>query len=167
MKLMNNLSIEQRMNTEWGDKFYPEQRAEILDGARLGINAEAYANPDYDHGIMKEIRVSLLQDPSLEKYIGAFVHRKNTLVSMKDMSLFVEKNVNIDVMLQLECHTNIFRTMIMMMLKDYDFSTCENSDDVMSKFDEYAELADQQKHSNSMVKRYIDDLNIMKLRGLE
>ncbi len=86
---------------------------------------------------------------------------------MKDMSLFVEKNVNIDVMLQLECHTNIFRTMIMMMLKDYDFSTCENSDDVMSKFDEYAELADQQKHSNSMVKRYIDDLNIMKLRGLE
>ena len=55
----------------------------------------------------------------------------------------------------------------MMMLKDYDFSTCENSDDVMSKFDEYAELADQQKHSNSMVKRYIDELNIMKLRGLE
>jgi len=116
---------------------------------------------------MKEIKVGLLQDPSLEKYIDAFVHRKNTLVSMKDMSLFVEKNVNIDVMLQLECHTNIFRTMIMMMLKDYDFSTCENSDDVMSKFDEYAELADQQKHSNSMVKRYIDELNIMKLRGLE
>ena len=167
MKLMNNLSIEQRMNTEWGDKFYPEQCAEILDGARLGINAEAYANPDYDHGIMKEIKVGLLQDPSLEKYVDAFVHRKNTLVSMKDMSLFVEKNVNIDVMLQLECHTNIFRTMIMMMLKDYDFSTCENSDDVMSKFDEYAELADQQKHSNSMVKRYIDELNIMKLRGLE
>ena len=75
MKLMNNLSIEQRMNTEWGDKFYPEQRAEILDGARLGINAEAYANPDYDHGIMKEIKVGLLQDPSLEKYIDAFVQR--------------------------------------------------------------------------------------------
>lgn len=167
MKLMNNLSIEQRMNTEWGDKFYPEQRAEILDGARLGINAEAYANPAYDHGIMKEIKVGLLQDPSLEKYVDAFVHRKNTLVSMKDVSLLVEKNVNVDVMLQLECHTNIFRTMIMMMLKDYDFSTCENSDDVMSKFDEYAELADQQKHSNSMVKRYIDELNIMKLRGLE
>ena len=167
MKLMNNLSIEQRVNTEWGDKFYPEQRAEILDGARLGINAEAYANPDYDHGIMKEIKVGLLRDPSLEEYVDAFVHRKNTLISMKDLSLFVEKNVNVDVMLQLECHTNIFRTMIMMMLKDYDFSTCENSDDVMSKFDEYAELADQQKHSNSMVKRYIDELNIMKLRGLE
>ena len=167
MKLSNNLTLEQRMNTEWGNKFYPEQRAEILDGARLGINAEAYANPDYDHGTMKEIKVGLLQDPSLEKYIGAFVHRKNTLVSMKDMSLFVEKNVNVDAMLQLECHTNIFRTMIMMMLKDYDFSSCESSDDVMSKFDEYAELTDQQKHSNSMVKRYIDDLNIMKLRGLE
>lgn len=155
------------MNTEWGYQFDPMQCAEILDGARQGVNAELYANPDYDHGIMKEIKVGLLQDPSLEKYIGAFIHRKNTLVSMKDMSLFVEKNVNIDAMLQLECHTNIFRTMIMMMLKDYDFSTCENSDDVMSKFDEYAELADQQKHSNSMVKRYIDELNLMKLRGLE
>lgn len=161
MKLMNNLSIEQRMNTEWGDKFYPEQRAEILDGARLSINAEAYANPAYDHGIMKEIKVGLLQDPSLEKYVDVFVHRKNTLVSMKDVSLFVEKNVNVDVMLQLECHTNIFRTMIMMMLKDYDFSTCENSDDVMSKFDEYAELANKKDHNTYMVKRYIDDLNIV------
>lgn len=167
MKLMNNLSIEQRMNTEWGDKFYPEQRTEILDGARLGINAEAYANPDYAHGIMKEIKVGLLQDPSLEKYIGAFVHRKNTLVSMKDMSLFVEKNVNVDVMLQLECHTNIFRTMIMMMLKDYDFSTCENSDDVMFVFDTYVEIANKKDRNTYMVKRYIDDLNIMKLRGLE
>lgn len=167
MKLMNNLSIEQRMNTEWGDKFYPEQRAEILDGARLGINAEAYANPAYAHGIMKEIKVGLLQDPSLEKYIDAFVHRKNTLVSMKDMSLFVEKNVNIDIMLQLECHTNIFRTMIMMMLKDYDFSTCENSDDVMFVFDTYVEIANKKDRNTYMVKRYIDDLNIMKLRGLE
>lgn len=167
MKLMNNLSIEQRMNTEWGDKFYPEQCAEILDGARLGINAEAYANPDYAHGIMKEIKVGLLQDPSLEKYVDAFVHRKNTLVSMKDMSLFVEKNVNIDVMLQLECHTNIFRTMIMMMFNDYDFSTCENSDDVMSKFDTYVEIANKKDRNTYMVKRYIDDLNIMKLRGLE
>lgn len=167
MKLMNNLSIEQRMNTEWGDKFYPEQRAEILDGARLGINAEAYANPDYVHGIMKEIKVGLLQDPSLEKYIDAFVHRKNTLVSMKDMSLFVEKNVNIDIMLQLECHANIFRTMIMMMLKDYDFSTCENSDDVMFVFDTYVEIANKKDRNTYMVKRYIDDLNIMKLRGLE
>lgn len=167
MKLSNNLTIEQRMNTKWGYQFDPMQCAEILDGARLGINAEAYANPDYDHGIMKEIKVGLLQDPSLEKYIGAFVHHKNTLVSMKDMSLFVEKNVNVDVMLQLECHTNIFRTMIMMMLKGYDFSSCDSSDDVMRKFDEYTELADQQKHNNSIVKRYIDELNITKLRGLE
>ena len=167
MKLMNKLSIEQRMNTEWGDKFYPEQRAEIFDGARLGINAEAYANPDYAHGIMKEIKVGLLQDPSLEKYIDAFVNRKNTLVSMKDMSLFVEKNVNVGVMLQLECHTNIFRTMIMMMFKDYDFSTCENSDDVMRAFDMYVEIANKKDHNTYMVKRYIDDLNIMKLRGLE
>lgn len=167
MKLSNNLTLEQRMNTEWGYQFDPMQCAEILDGARLGINAEAYANPDYDHGIMKEIKVGLLQDPSLEKYIGAFVHRKNTLVSMKDMSLFVEKNVNVDVMLQLECHANIFRTMIIMMLKDYGFSTCENSDDVMFVFDTYVEIANKKDRNTYMVKRYIDDLNIMKLRGLE
>lgn len=166
MKLSNNLTLEQRMNTEWGDKFYPEQRAEILDGARLGINAEAYANPDYAHGIMKEIKVGLLQDPSLEKYIDVFVNRKNTLVSMKDMPLFVEKNVNIDVMLQLECHTSIFRTMIMMMFKDYDFSTCENSDDVTFVFDMYVEATNKKDRNHYIVKRYIDDLNIMKLRGL-
>lgn len=167
MKLMNNLAIEQRMNTEWGYQFDPMQCAEILDGARLGLRAEAYANPNYDHGIMKEIKVGLLQDPSLEKYIDAFVHRKNTLVSMKDISLFVEKNVNVDVMLQLECHTNIFRTMIMMMLKDYDFSTCENSDDVMFVFDMYVEIANKKDRNHYIVKRYIDELNIMKLRGLE
>ena len=86
---------------------------------------------------------------------------------MKDMSLFVEKNVNIDVMLQLECHTNIFRTMIMMMFNDYDFSTCENSDDVMFVFDTYVEIANKKDRNTYMVKRYIDDLNIMKLRGLE
>ena len=51
MKLSNNLTLEQRMNTEWGCQFDPMQCAEILDGARLGINAEAYANPDYDHEI--------------------------------------------------------------------------------------------------------------------
>ena len=116
---------------------------------------------------MKEIKVGLLQDPSLEKYIDAFVHRKNTLVSMKDMSLFVEKNVHVGVMLQLECHTNIFRTMIMMMFKDYDFSTCENSDDVMRVFDMYVEIANKKDRNTYMVKRYINDLNIMKLRGLE
>lgn len=167
MKLSNNLTIEQRMNTEWGYQFDPMQCAEILDGARLGINAEAYANPDYTHGIMKEIKVGLLQDPSLEKYIDAFVHRKNTLIGMRDLSLFVEKNVNVDVMLQLECHKDIFRTMIMMMLKDYDFSTCENSDDVMNVFDMYVEATNKKDLNNYMVKRYIDDLNIMKLRGLD
>lgn len=166
MKLMNNLSIEQRMNTEWGDKFYPEQRAEILDGARLGINAEAYANPDYDHGIMKEIKVGLLQDPSLEKYIDAFVHRKNMTMDMRDITLCVEKNVNVDVMLQLECHQSIFRTIIIMMFEGYDFSSCENSNDVLNLFDVYLEKANQKNRDSSMTKRYIDDLNVMQLRRL-
>lgn len=32
MKLSNNLTLEQRMNTEWGYQFDPMQCAEILDG---------------------------------------------------------------------------------------------------------------------------------------
>lgn len=167
MKLMNNLSIEQRMNTEWGDEFYPEQRAEILDGARLGVNADAYANSDYDHGTMKEIKEGLYRNPSLEEYIDPFVHRKNTNIGMRDVSLFIEKNVTVDVMLQLDCHRDIFRTIIMLLFEGYDFSTCENSDDVMNVFDIYVEKANRKSRNISMTKRYIDDLHIMKLRGLD
>lgn len=167
MKLMNNLSIEQRMNTEWGDEFYLEQRAEILDGARIGVNADAYANPSYDHGTMKEIKEGLYRNPSLEEYIDAFVRRKNMHCDIRNITLFIEKNVNVDVMLQLECHRDIFRTISMMLLEDYDFSMCENSDDVMSIFDMYVEKANRKSRNISMTKRYIDDLHIMKLRGLD
>lgn len=52
MKLSNNLTIEQRVNTEWGNQFDPMQRAEIIDGAMLGVNAETYANPDHDYVLM-------------------------------------------------------------------------------------------------------------------
>ena len=167
MKLMNNLSIEQRMNTEWGDEFYPEQRAEILDGTRIGVNADAYANPNYDHGTMKEIKEGLYRDPSLEEYIDAFVCRKNMHCSISHITVFVAKNVNVDVMLQLECHRDVFRTIGIMLLEDYDFSMCENSNDVMNVFDMYVEKANQKSRNTSMTKRYIDDLHIMKLRGLD
>lgn len=42
MKLSNNLTLEQRMNTEWGYQFDPMQCAEILDGARRGIKVSMY-----------------------------------------------------------------------------------------------------------------------------
>ena len=166
MKLSNNLTIEQRMNTEWGDRFYLEQRADILDGIRLGINVEVYANPDYDHGTMKDIRVGLLRDPSLEDYVDAFAHRKNMTMDMRDIMLCVEKNVNVDTMLQLECHQSIFRTIIIMMFEGYDFSSCENSDDALNLFDIYLETANQKNCDSSMTKRYIDELNIIQLRRL-
>ena len=168
MKLLNNLSIEQRMNTEWGYQFDPMQCAEILDGARLGLRAEAYANPDYEHAVMKEIKEGLLRRPSLEEYVDAFARRKNTEMSMRDIVLCVEKGVNVEVMLQLDCYPNIYRLIRMMMLDDedegYDFSSCENTDDVMHKLDEYIELADQETRSDSLVKRYIEDLRIMQAR---
>lgn len=168
MKLMNNLTIEQRMNTEWGHQFDPMQCAEILDGARLGLRAEAYANPDYEHTVMKEIKEGLLRRPSLEEYVDAFACRKNTEMVMRDIALCVEKGVNVEVMLQLDCYPNIYRLIRMMMLDDedegYDFSSCENTDDVMHKLDEYIELADQETRSDSLVKRYIEDLRIMQAR---
>lgn len=168
MKLMNNLTIEQRMNTEWGYQFDPMQRAEILDGARLGLRAEAYANPDYEHTVMKEIKEGLLRYPSLEEYVDAFARRKNTEMVMRDIALCAEKGVNAEVMLQLDCYPNIYRLIRMMMLDDddegYDFSSCENTDDVMHKLDEYIELADQETRSHNLVKRYIEDLRIMQAR---
>lgn len=168
MKLMNNLAIEQRMNTEWGYQFNPMQCAEILDGARLGLRAEAYANPDYGHTVMKEIKEGLLRYPSLEEYVDAFVRRKNTEMCMRDIALCAEKGVNAEVMLRLDCYPNIYRLIRMMMLDDedegYDFSSCENTDDVMHKLDEYIELADQETRSDSLVKRYIEDLHIMQAR---
>lgn len=168
MKLMNNLAIEQRMNTEWGYRFDPMQCAEILDGARLGLRAEAYANPNYEHTVMKEIKEGLLRRPSLEEYVDAFARRKNTEMSMRDIALCAEKGVNAEVMLQLDCYPNIYRLIRMMMLDDegegYDFSSCENTDDVMRKLDEYIKLADQETRSNSIIKRYIEDLRIMQAR---
>lgn len=152
------------MNTEWGYQFDPMQCNEILDGARHGIRAEAYANPDYEHTVMKEIKEGLLRYPSLEEYVDAFARRKNTEMCMRDIALCVEKGVNVDVMLQLKCYPNIFRLIHMMILEDYDFSSCESTDDVMRKLDEYIELADQEERSNSMVKRYIEDLRIMQAR---
>ena len=94
MKLSNNLTIEQRMNTEWGYHFDPMQCAEILDGAQRGINAELYANPDYDNIVMREIKEVLLKNPSLEErslkeYLDAYIknydfsHCKTTTEFMK------------------------------------------------------------------------------------
>ena len=91
MKLSNNLTLEQRMNTEWGYQFDPMQCAEILDGARLGLRAEAYANPDYEHTVMKEIKEGLLRYPSLEEYVDAFARRKNTEMVMRDYALLCKQ----------------------------------------------------------------------------
>lgn len=164
MKLSNNLTIEQRMNTKWGDKFYPEQRAEILDGARLGINAELYANPAYDHGIMKEIKIGLSRDPSLANYVDSYVHRKNTHMGTRDITLCVEKNVDVDVMLQLVCCQDVFRIIRVMMFENYDFSQCENTNDVMRTFDEYVEIAPNR--FNRLLKQYIDMLRIKQAKEL-
>lgn len=164
MKLMNNLSIEQRINTEWGDKFYPEQLAEILDGARLGINAEAYANPKYTHEVMKEIKLGLLRDPSLEDYIDPYVYRKNIHMGMRDITLCVEKNVDVNLTLQLVCCQDVFRIIRVMMFENYDFSRCENSNDVMRTFDEYVEIVPNR--ANRILRQYIDMLRIKQTKEL-
>lgn len=68
MKLSNNLTIEQRMNTEWGYQFDPMQCAEILDGARQGVNVELYANPNFEYEQMSYIRQGLENNVDISKY---------------------------------------------------------------------------------------------------
>lgn len=75
MKLSNNLTLEQRMNTEWGYQFDPMQCAEILDGARRGINAELYAKPDYDNIVMREIKEVLLKKPFFRRALFKRISR--------------------------------------------------------------------------------------------
>lgn len=103
MKLANNLTVAQRLNTEWGEQFDPMQRAEILDGATPGVNAEAYANSDYDYVLMREIKDALVKDPSLEQYIEIYTNRRYPYMTFGFLSECVKHDVNVDVITQLGC----------------------------------------------------------------
>lgn len=147
MKLTNNLTIEQRMNTEWGYQFDPMQCAEILDGARQGINAEIYANPSYDSIVMREIKDVLLKNLSLEEhslkeYIDAYINRRYPRMTFGFLvNECVKHNVDVHVITQLQCSNDVFSEIEMLIQENYDFSKCKTTTEFMKTYHEHAKHA--------------------------
>ena len=146
MKLSNNLTIEQRMNTEWGYQFDPMQCEEILDGARQGINAELYANPDYDNIVMREIKEVLLKNPSLEErslkeYLDAYINRRRPMTFGFLVNECVKHSVDVHVITQLQCSDDAFSEIEMLIQENYDFSHCKTTTEFMKTYHEHAKYA--------------------------
>lgn len=158
MKLSNNLTLEQRMNTEWGYQFDPMQCAEILDGARRGINAELYANPDYDNIVMREIKEVLLKNPSLEErslkeYLDAYTNRRRPMTFGFLVNECVKHGVDAHVITQLQCSNDAFSEIEMLIQENYDFSHCKTTTEFMKTYHEHAKYA----YANDSWFRYYRD----------
>lgn len=146
MKLSNNLTLEQRMTTEWGYQFDPMQCEEILEGARQGINAELYANPDYDNMLMRDIKDVLLTNPSLEErslkeYIDAYLNRRRPMTFGFLVHECVKHGVDAHVITQLQCSDDTFSEIEMLIQENYDFSRCKTTTEFMKTYHEHAKHA--------------------------
>lgn len=156
MKLSNNLTIEQRLNTEWGNQFDPMQHAEIIDGATLGVNAETYANPDHDYVLMREIKDALAKDPSLEQYIEIYTNRCYPYMTFGFLSECVKHDVNVDVITQLgcsQCSRDAFAEIEMLVQEGYDFSQCKTTTEFMETYHKHVQDAYE---NTNWLKRYRD-----------
>lgn len=159
MKLSNNLTLEQRMNTEWGYQFDPMQRTEILDGAQRGINTELYANPDYDNIVMREIKEVLLKNPSLEEhslkeYLDAYINRRRPMTFGFLVNECVKHSVDVHVITQLQCSNDAFSEIEMLIQENYDFSHCKTTTEFMKTYHEHAKYAYE---NDSWFRYYRDD----------
>lgn len=159
MKLSNNLTLEQRMNTEWGYQFDPMQCAEILDGARRGINAELYAKPDYDNIVMREIKEVLLKNPSLEErslkeYLDAYINRRRPMTFGFLVNECVKHSVDVHVITQLQCSNDAFSEIEMLIQENYDFSHCKTITEFMKTYHAHAKHAYE---NDSWFRYYRDD----------
>ena len=146
MKLSNNLTIEQRMNTEWGYQFDPMQHTKILDGARLGVNAELYANSDYTYILMREIKDALLKDPYLEEcslkdYINAYINRLHLRMTFSFLLECVKRAIRVNVITQLQCSNEVFSEIETLVQENYDFSHCEATTEFMKTYHKHAKDA--------------------------
>lgn len=63
MRLINQLSIEHSLNTNWEDQFDVHQLREIYEGVRKHIDVMTYANPQYHHQIMNSLKNVLMTRP--------------------------------------------------------------------------------------------------------
>lgn len=60
MKLINQLSIDNLLNTDWEDQFDVHQLREIYDGVKRQLDVMIYANPHYHHQIMNGLKNVLM-----------------------------------------------------------------------------------------------------------
>ena len=65
MRLINQLSIEHLLNTNWEDQFDVHQLREIYEGARKHIDVMIYTNPQYHHQLMNSLKNVLMMRPDL------------------------------------------------------------------------------------------------------
>lgn len=60
MRLINQLSIDNLLNTDWEDQFDVHQLREIYDGVKRHIDVMIYANSYYHHQIMNSLKNVLM-----------------------------------------------------------------------------------------------------------
>lgn len=63
MRLINQLSIEHLLNTNWEDQFDVHQLREIYNGYRHGVDVLVYTTPRYRGEVMQHLKLSLLEKP--------------------------------------------------------------------------------------------------------
>ena len=63
MRLINQLSIEHLLNTNWEDQFDVHQLREIYNGYRHGVDVLVYATPRYQGEVMQHLKLILLEKP--------------------------------------------------------------------------------------------------------
>lgn len=65
MKLIGQLSIDNLLGTDWEDQFDIHQLREIYEGVRQQIDVMIYANPQYHHQIMSNLKFVMTTKPEL------------------------------------------------------------------------------------------------------
>lgn len=63
MRLINQLTIDNLLNTDWEDQFDVHQLREIYDGVKHHIDVMIYANPRYHHVIMANLKFVMTAKP--------------------------------------------------------------------------------------------------------
>ncbi len=81
-KVLNNLTIDNLIKTEWFNQFNKEQQEEILLGIKSKVDIFSYAKPEYNSLKMQSKRLQLelgIDSESLERLISAQARLMNKL----------------------------------------------------------------------------------------
>lgn len=63
MRLINQLSIDNLIGTDWEDQFDVHQLREIYNGYQHGVDVLVYATPRYRGEVMQHLKLILLEKP--------------------------------------------------------------------------------------------------------